>query len=57
MGNIGKHRAGSLDSGDIGRVVKRRQVLDRLDGIQNLFVDQDGAGKLFAAVHDPVTDR
>ena len=39
-----------------GRVVQRRQVGERLDGLHHLVVDERRLGEAVAAVDDPVAD-
>ena len=44
-----------LLSGEVVGVVERAELAALLDGFDNLFVDDNGAGELFAAVKNTVT--
>ena len=52
---VGQEGSHSLDAGQVGRVVQRRQVTERADCGENRVVHPDGRGEPLPAVHHPVT--
>ena len=49
--------AAGIDSDQIRRIVKRRQIVTFLNGRNDFRCDDNGTGKLLAAVNDPVSHR
>ena len=56
-GGAGHQSLTGPDPDDIGGIVERSQRVALLDGGHHLIGDQNGPGKLLAAVDHPVTDR
>ena len=55
-GHAGHELLAGLDADDVGGVVERGEGIALLDCLHDLVGDDDGLGKLFAAVDDAVAD-
>ena len=56
-GHAGHELLAGLDADDVGGVVERGEGIALLDCLHDLVGDDDGLGKLFAAVDDAVAVR
>ena len=56
LGNLGQKLTGRLDSGQVGRIVQRRQLDIGFDGGDDRFVDLDGITETLPAMHDTMAD-
>ena len=54
--NVGQNGLSRLNTGNVRRIVKWRQMLHLLDRIEDVFINHHGAGEFFPSVDNPMAD-